>query len=119
MTFTHQLTADTLHLSLAGDLLGLADEQRLLQWATSELDDAILFCLVDISQVAYMNSTGLTLLIRLLTHFRTRNGEMVVVGPSAAVQKLLVITKLSAIFQVFDHPNQARQYLQGLAVSAK
>jgi anti-sigma B factor antagonist len=114
MTFTHQLTDETLHLQLSGDLLGLADEQRLLQWATAELDDTVRFCLADISQVGYMNSTGLTLLIRLLTHFRTRNGEMVVVGPTAAVQKLLVITKLNAIFQVFDQPSTASTFLQSL-----
>jgi anti-sigma B factor antagonist len=119
MTYSHELAHGVLLLRVAGDMLGVPDEAQLIEVASLPGCEEVRGCVVDIAQVNYMNSSGLTVLIRLLTYFRNRNGEVVLVHPSAPVQKLLVITKLNAIFQVFDHASEALQFLQGLGVSAK
>ncbi len=118
MDFTHEIKEGVLLLQITGDLLGLHDEVKILELVDSEDNEDILRCAVDISQVTYMNSSGLTILIRLLTKFRNKNGEVVLIHPSDPVRKLLVITKLNAIFQVFDHAQEAVQFLQQLDVTA-
>jgi anti-sigma B factor antagonist len=111
MTYSHELAHGVLLLRVAGDLLGVPDEVQLMEVASLPAYEGVRGCVVDIAQVNYMNSSGLTVLIRLLTHFRNRDGEVVLVHPSAPVQKLLVITKLNAIFQVFDHQADALHFL--------
>jgi len=41
-------------------------------------------------------------LITILTKFRNKGGEVYLMKPSENVQKLLVITKLNAIFQIIQ-----------------
>jgi anti-sigma B factor antagonist len=42
-------------------------------------------------------------LITILTKFRNKGGEVYLMKPSENVQKLLVITKLNAIFQIVQN----------------
>jgi anti-sigma B factor antagonist len=59
-------------------------------------------CIIDISGLRYINSSGIGVLITVLTKFRNKGGEVYLMKPSESVQKLLVITKLNAIFQVIQ-----------------
>jgi anti-sigma B factor antagonist len=47
-----------------------------------------------------MNSSGIGVLITLLTKFRNHEGEMVLIKPSETIRKLLIITKLNKIFSI-------------------
>ncbi|MCS7018698.1 MAG: STAS domain-containing protein [Cytophagales bacterium] len=99
-------------ISLEGDLLGQENEAQIITYVEHDLPPHIVMAAVDISKVAYMNSSGLTVLIRLLTKFRNRNGDLVLVHPSDSVKKLLLITKLNQIFYVFDTKQAAVEYLK-------
>jgi len=46
-------------------------------------------------------------LITILTKFRNKGGEVFLMKPSETVQKLLVITKLNAIFNVIQNEEEA------------
>jgi anti-sigma B factor antagonist len=52
--------------------------------------------------VRYISSSGLGLLITLLTKMKNAGGELLLTAPSEHVKKLLLITKLNGIFKVFD-----------------
>ena len=60
------------------------------------------FCLVNITDVRYINSSGIGVLITILTKFRNKGGELYLVNPSEHVKKLLIITKLQAIFNIAE-----------------
>jgi anti-sigma B factor antagonist len=60
----------------------------------------VLTCIIDISDLRYINSSGIGVLITILTKFRNKGGEVYLMNPSESVKKLLVITKLNAIFQI-------------------
>jgi anti-sigma B factor antagonist len=47
------------------------------------------------------------MLITILTKFRNKGGEVFLLKPSENVQKLLVITKLNAIFQIVKSEEEA------------
>lgn len=113
MTFKHEKTGDdSLHIQVEGDLLGLAEEQDILDFIKQETEAGSKYCTVDISEVGYMNSTGLSLLIRMLTRFRNYGGDLALVNPSEQVTKLLVITKLQAIFTIAKTREEALQQLR-------
>ncbi|WP_422008673.1 STAS domain-containing protein [Roseivirga pacifica] len=107
MEFKSTVTEGILTLSLDGNLIGEDVGVSLLETATNAIDKGVLLCAIDIEKVKYINSSGIGVLITLLTKFRNQDGEVVIVNPSEHVQKLLIITKLTAIFKVADSIEQA------------
>lgn len=100
MTFEKELTKDHLIVRLAGDLIGEDNGASLLEIASNAIQNQVLTCVIDISKLRYINSSGIGVLITILTKFRNKGGEVYLMKPSDNVQKLLVITKLNAIFQI-------------------
>jgi anti-sigma B factor antagonist len=84
---------------LGSRLFGLADEGKR-------------GVVVDLSEVTFMDSTGIGVLLNALRHFGTRHAQMVVVCPSDNVRRALEITGVSNIISVFDSREKA---LGGLA----
>jgi anti-sigma B factor antagonist len=102
MTYTTQISDQIVRITLSGDMTGFEDSQSLLKSVDSIIEQGVLLCVADISQVRYMNSSGINTLTTLLAKFRTRGGELVLTKPSEQVQKLLIITKLTAIFTIVE-----------------
>ena len=69
------------------------------------------YCAIDLSEVRYMNSSGIGVLITILTKFRNKGGEVVLIKPSDQIRKLLVITKLNAIFTIVESEEEAKTKL--------
>ena len=57
---------------------------------------------IDLEKVRYISSSGLGLLITLLTKMKNAEGELFLTAPSEHVKKLLLITKLNGIFKVVE-----------------
>jgi anti-sigma B factor antagonist len=114
MNFTSTIINDILFIRLSGDLLGDTSGIKVADVANEYISENILLCAVDISQVKFMNSAGLGILIMLLTKFRNRNGEMILINPSEQIKKLLIITKLNSIFSIVNSDEEAIQYLTHL-----
>ncbi|TDN37766.1 anti-sigma factor antagonist [Hymenobacter sp. UV11] len=111
MTTTSTLTDGILYLSLAGDLVGSPDTQQLLAAVDEYLGEAVTNCAVDLSSVRYINSTGIGVLVSLLTKFRSRGGEMVLINPADHPKKMLALTKLTNIFTIAANEAAARQQI--------
>ncbi len=111
MTTTSTLTDGVLYLTLAGDLIGSSDTQQLVASVDEYLGDAVINCAVDLSGIRYINSTGIGVLVSLLTKFRSRGGEMVLINPADHPRKMLALTKLNNIFTVAADEATARQQL--------
>ncbi len=58
--------------------------------------------LLDLSGVQTMNSSGLSMLIAALTTMRNAGGDLKLAAASKKIESLLVITKLSTVFEL--HP---------------
>jgi anti-sigma B factor antagonist len=106
MTYTKEIKNDKLILRLSGDLIGEQNSNEILPVVTEAIQQNVLNCLIDISNVRYINSSGIGILITVLTKFRNKGGEVYLMKPSETVQKLLVITKLNAIFQIVQTENE-------------
>jgi anti-sigma B factor antagonist len=100
MNVQQEIRSNTLILRIAGDLIGEDKDTRLVELVNEAVSHQVLTCVIDISELRYINSSGIGVLITLLTKFRNKGGEVYLMNPSESVKKLLAITKLNAIFQV-------------------
>jgi anti-sigma B factor antagonist len=100
MEFTHEIKNRILILRLQGDLIGENNGPAIIQQVNDAIQQQAMTCIVDISGLRYINSSGIGVLITILTKYRNKGGEVYLMKPSESVQKLLVITKLNAIFQI-------------------
>jgi len=112
MQYSYTIDSGILKLSLEGDLIGEVKGPELLEVINGAFNQEIKYCAIDISKVRYINSSGIGVLITILTKFRNRDGDVCLINPSEHVKKLLIITKLTAIFNIVDSLNEAIQKLQ-------
>ncbi|OGX87106.1 STAS domain-containing protein [Hymenobacter glacialis] len=116
MTITSSVQNGILYVRLTGDLIGSPDTDQLLQSVNNHLGESLNLCAVDLSEIRYINSAGIGVLVSLLTKFRSRGGEMVLINPAEHPKKMLALTKLNNIFTVAADEAAARQLLAPAAV---
>ena len=108
-----QLTKNNVFIiKLSGDLIGEHSGANLLDAVSNSIQKNVLTCIVDISELRYINSSGIGVLITILTKFRNKGGEVYLMNPSDNVKKLLVITKLNAIFHIVQSEEEVHNILK-------
>ena len=107
MNFAQEIKSNALILRISGDLIGEDNGTRLVESVNEAVSHKVMTCAIDISDLRYINSSGIGVLITILTKFRNKGGEVYLMKPSESVKKLLVITKLNAIFQVVQSEEEA------------
>ena len=106
MNFIHKIKDNTLILHLSGDLIGEDNGSRILEVVADAIQQNVRVGIVDISGLRYINSSGIGVLITVLTKFRNKGGELYLLKPYESVQKLLIITKLNSIFQIIQSEDE-------------
>ena len=112
MDYNFNLEEGFLVASLSGDLIGEENGPEIIAELENFNSNGNLNVIINISDVRYINSSGIGVLITLLTKVRNKGGELCLINPSESVQKLLIITKLQAIFKVFGTISEAKTNLQ-------
>lgn len=67
--------------------------------------------ILDLENLYYIDSTGLSFLINISRKIRETNNEMVVVCTSAKILQLFDIAKIGMFFRIFDTVQDAASYL--------
>ena len=111
MKFSHKSDDGFLILRLEGDLIGENSGIDLMEVVNNQIAEGHTRCIVDIRKLRYINSSGIGLLITILTKFRNKGCDICLLEPSENVKKLLIITKLNAIFQVAQSEKEAKEIL--------
>ena len=62
---------------------------------------------IDLSEVDWMNSTGLGILIAGYTTLRNHQGELKLANVTEKIRSLLIITKLVTVFDAYDSVDEA------------
>jgi len=102
MEYQFEFHDDIAVLTLSGDLIGENDGMEIIDKVNDVINTNISKCAIDISAVRYINSSGIGVLITALTKFRNKGGDVYLINPSEQVKKLLIVTKLNAIFNIVD-----------------
>lgn len=62
---------------------------------------------IDLSDVEWINSTGIGMLMGCLTSIKTAGGELKLSGIGEKVKNLFIITKLITLFDTYDSVDEA------------
>ncbi len=90
------------YLFVEGDLIGDEVGPQLVEVVSDAIQEGGKTFVIDLREVRYISSSGIGLLITMLTKMRNVGGEVYLTAPSEHVKKLLIITKLNNIFTVYD-----------------
>lgn len=85
-------------LTLSGNLLGEKDSAPIMEAMATSMENKSKHFVMDLKEMKYINSTGLSVLLTILTKSRNAGGEMVLVNLPEQLSDLLKITKLSEVF---------------------
>jgi anti-sigma B factor antagonist len=111
MEYSHEIRGNYLMMKFKGDLIGENHGPELIAIVNDSINKDVIFCIIDLSDIRYINSSGIGVLITILTKFRNRGGDVVLMHPPKTVEKLLIITKLNAIFKIGDNMEEAERLL--------
>ena len=89
----------TYSVALVGEV-DLAEATRLSALAAAYETGATADARVDLRDVTFMDSAGLAFLARLVRSAHERGGEVVLVGPSPAVRRLLTVSGLDQLTRI-------------------
>ena len=98
-------------VSLEGNLMSKQQIQSLLDEIDFYFNEGLKKIIIDLSEMQYMNSTGLSILINIFTQARNKGGEVVITNIPEKINQLLVITKLNSIFNIEETVEDAKKVL--------
>ncbi len=94
-------------IELKGNVMGGDDTKEFNELLHKILDEGKKNVVVDLSEVKFMNSSGLGMLIGGLTTMKKGNGTLKLARTTEKIESLLLITKLSTIFESFETVEEA------------
>ncbi len=106
MELEQRRVGEVLVVTLRGKLMGGKEAETFRQILYRAVSEGIVNVLVDMSQVSWMNSSGLGMLISGLTTLRSAGGDLRLVGLGEGTRRPLEITRLDAVFQVFANQEE-------------
>jgi anti-sigma B factor antagonist len=113
MTFEHNIKKekDINVISFKGQLIEKSQAGSLNEKIDELLEDKQVKYVLDLSELKYMNSSGLNILINILTRTRKAGGEAVIANVSSKINELLIVTRLNTVFTVTDTVDTALNQL--------
>lgn len=89
-------------IELKGNAMGGDDTKEFNELLHKLIEEDKLNIVVDLSEIKFMNSSGLGMLISGLTTMKKANGNLKLAAVTEKIQSLLVITKLITIFENYE-----------------
>lgn len=112
MKISEKQVDDVIVLDLQGSLMGGPEAVSLNDAINRFLDQQSLKLVINLSSVERVNSSGLGILIKALTTFKTNGGELKLAHVNENVENLLTITKLNTILESYDTEDAAVKSFQ-------
>ena len=94
-------------LELKGNVMGGDDTKDFNDLLHKLIDEGKKKVVLDLSDVKFMNSSGLGMLISGLTTMKKNDGALKLAGATEKIESLLIITKLITIFESYDSVDEA------------
>lgn len=94
-------------VQLSGNLMERNQASELIEEINNHTSKDVPNFVIDLSGFKYMNSTGLNVLLNILSVARKSGGEAVICCVPEKIKTLLVITKLVNVFSVTDNEELA------------
>jgi anti-sigma B factor antagonist len=102
---TRRDDGDVTILTLSGRLMGGPDTEQFLKQIKDLVDAKRTRVIVDMGDVAWVNSSGLGALIAGWTQLKEKGGSLKLIRVSRRIEQILAVTKLNTVFEI--HPDEA------------
>jgi anti-sigma B factor antagonist len=87
---------------LDGELIDRGQASGLLEEIDAQIEKNETKILLNLTELKYLNSSGLNIFINILTKARKSGGDVAICNVNKKITELLVITKLNSVFNVCD-----------------
>jgi anti-anti-sigma factor len=67
---------------------------------------------IDLSELEYINSTGIAFLVKTLTRSRLNLGDTVLYQPNAQLNKIFELTRMEHIFGIYQDLEQIKKFFE-------
>ena len=111
-SFSVEQTESLSDYQLSGNLMDKESANDLVNSFEEKLNDGIIYFVFNLEKLSYINSTGLNVLIGLLTKVRNSGGELIICNVPKKINQLLLITKLNTVFNVAMSTNEAKNIIK-------
>ncbi len=102
----------TLVIKMDGRLVGEFQTINLNDELKELIEDKYYRIIFDMSELEYINSTGLNFFLKVLTKVRKFDGEVVLCSLNKLLLELMVTTKLNSFFTIVDNVDEALEHLE-------
>ena len=109
--FFHELDKDILILSADGGLNAETGAEFLRQLEVL-VDSGVTKIIVDCTQLNYISSYGIGVLVRLHNKLASRGGDVKIAAPKSMVLKALNLMRIGKILEIYPDVNQARLFFR-------
>ncbi len=96
-------------IAIEAERLDVANMADMKTGILENIDDSNPRVVIDLSGVAFLDSSGMSVLIGVFKHLNTINGELKLCGLQEQPNELMQITQLYNVFTVVDNCEQAVQ----------
>lgn len=96
---------------LQGELIDRSQANAMMEELEETIPTGENKILLDLKDLRYINSSGLNILINILTKARKSGGDVAICCVNKKIAELLLITKLNSVFNVCDTSDKAIEIL--------
>ncbi len=100
MNYQFQIRNSLLLIEFNGDLVEDTIEEEFFEQLDKEGAKTDYKCVVCLAKLRFLNSQGISVLLRMYKQFRDQDGDLVLINLSESIRSLLIITKLDALFTI-------------------
>ena len=94
-----------------GELIDRGQAASLLEEIEEGIEKNENKILLNLADLKYLNSSGLNVIINILTKARKAGGDLAICNVNKKITELLVITKLNSVFNVCDSEKKGIEIL--------
>ena len=91
--------------------LDIENQTQFIEHINILLDEGEIMIILSLSQVSYIDSSGLWAIFESYKKTEQRNGKIVLLNPKKDVRRVLDITKISSKIKIFEEDQSAINYL--------
>lgn len=110
-SYTTEVKPNLVWVCFSGDLTERHQAEELLNEIQTCVQNGNKKFILDLSQLRYMNSSGINILLNVLTKSRNAGGETVIANLPRRIKDLMVITKLNTVFKVANNNEEAEELI--------
>lgn len=113
MEMKKEVVGNVLVLKLSGEMMGGDDLFPFQSLVHQTIQDGIVNMVADLSDIKWMNSSGLGMLMAGLTTLRSSDGDLKLACVSERVRRPIEITRLDQVFEIFESIDEAIESFEG------